>query len=161
MESGPAAQSPRPEGLWTVLNRPRPIDPRTIQVLCGFHAGVYLLLTVLHHDPVHPGFDWVRGTIGLLGIVGMVLASRFDFAAARAFAIAMIVTTSLGVGVIGAVIGTTPLQLPLTALATFVITCFLQTGLDAAVVVPLLAIGHAIILAIWPPAPGALGLAAT
>jgi signal transduction histidine kinase len=151
MDSGPASERPRPEGLWTVLNRPRPVDPRTIQVLCGFHAAAYLLLTVVHHDPAHPSFDWVRGGIGLTGVVGMMLAPRFDFAGARAFAIAMVAMTSLGVGYVGAVINDLS-QLPLTGLATFVITVFLQTGLDVAVVVPLLAIGHATILAVWPPA---------
>ena len=67
----------------------------------------------------------------------------------------LVSTTSLGVGYIGAVMNN-PLQLPLTGLATFVSTVFLQTGLDVAVFVPLLAIGHGVILTIWPPSPEAL-----
>src|SRR4249920_1960528 len=55
--------------------------------------------------------------------------------------------TSLGVGYIGAVMNN-PLQLPLTGLATFVSTVFLQTGLDVTVVVALLAIGNGVILRI-------------
>ena len=143
---------PEADGLWAVLNRERPIDARTFQILSGALAAVYLLMAVGRLDPAHPDFTWVRGTVCAQGLLGIALASRITFRGLRVYSVILAFTTSLGGGYVGAVLGNPPMQLPLTGLATFFPVVFQQTGVDVAFVVPALAIGHAVLLAIWPPA---------
>ena len=143
---------PEADGLWAVLNRERPIDTRTIQILSGFLSAVYLLMAVLRRDPAHSDFTWVRGVVCAQGLLGIALASRITFRGLRVYSVALAFTTSLGAGYLGAVLGYPPVQLPLTGLATFFPVVFQQTGADVLFVVPALAIGHAVLLAIWPPA---------
>ena len=156
MRPGPDSATPRPEGLWTVLNRPRPFDVRTIEIVLGLHVAAYVLLGIARHDLAHPEFDWIRGGIAAVGVPGLVGVRRLGFAAVRAFAVAVVVSTSLGTGLIGAIVGYDPLQLPLTVLASFVVLGFLQTGMDIVVVLPVLLAGHALILYAFPPAPAQL-----
>jgi signal transduction histidine kinase len=143
--------SPEPDGLWVVLNRPRPFDVKTTQILCGFLAAIYLPMAILRYAPAHPEFLLVRGFIGLYGFVGMTLASRFSFGGLRAYTVGLAFLASLGGGYVAAVLGNEPAQLPLTGLCTFVAVVFLQTGLDVACVVPALALGQAAMLVVWPP----------
>jgi signal transduction histidine kinase len=159
MHPGPSGHTARPEpaGLWRVLNRPRPFDARTVQILCSFLAVIYLLIAVLRRDPGHPEFVAVRGALVVLGIVGMLGASRFSFGALRVYTIALAFLASLAGGYVAAVLGNDPMQLPLTGLCTFVAVAFLQTGVDVALVVPALAAGHALLLAVWPPTQVTLG----
>ena len=145
------SSSPEPEGLWVVLNRPRPFDVKTTQILCGFLAAVYLPMAILRHVPAHPEFLVVRSLVGLYGFAGMTLASRFSFGRLRAYTIGLAFLASLSGGYVAAVLGNQPAQLPLTGLCTFVAVAFLQTGLDVACVVPALALGHAVMLIVWPP----------
>jgi signal transduction histidine kinase len=144
------SSSPEPEGLWVVLNRPRPFDVKTTQILCGFLAAIYVPMAVLRHVPAHPEFLLIRAFIGLYGFAGMTLASRFSFGGLRAYTVGLAFLASLGGGYVAAALGNEPAQLPLTGLCTFVAIVFLQTGVDVACVVPALAIGHALLLAIWP-----------
>jgi signal transduction histidine kinase len=147
-----AHPAPEPEGLWTVLNRPRPFDPKTTQILCGFLAAVYLPMAILRHTPEHPEFLALRALVGMYGLVGMAFGHRFDFGRLRRYTMGLAFLTSLDGGYVAAALGNAPAQLPLTGLATFVAVAFLQTGRDVALVVPALALGQALILAVWPPA---------
>jgi signal transduction histidine kinase len=143
---------PEADSLWAVLNRERPIDAHVFRILAGFLSAVYLLMAVLRRDPAHPDFTWVRGLVCAQGLLGIALASRITFRGMRVYSVVLAFTTSLGAGYLGAVLGYPPVQLPLTGLATFFPVVFQQTGADVLFVVPALAIGHAILLAIWPPA---------
>ena len=155
------SSSPEPDGLWVVLNRPRPFDVRTTQILCSFLAAIYLPMAILRHVPAHPELLLVRASVGLYGFVGTALASRMTFGRLRAYTIGLAFLASLGGGYVAAVLGNEPAQLPLTGLCTFVAVVFLQTGLDVACVVPALAIGHAAILVRWPPEHVALAAVVT
>jgi signal transduction histidine kinase len=150
--SDPGRESmPEAAGLWEVLNRERPFDPRLFQILCGFLSAVYLLMAILRRDPAHPDFTWVRGAVCAQGLLGIALASRLTFRGVRIYSVTLAFVTSLGGGYLGAVLGNPPVQQPLTGLATFFPVAFQQTGIDVLFVVPALAIGHALLLAIWPP----------
>jgi signal transduction histidine kinase len=151
METGTAPASPRPEGLWTVLNRPRSFDATTVQILSGIQGLIFVLMAVLRHDPAHPEFAGIRGAIALIALCGVLGAPRFDFRAMRLFTVILGVATSLVGGYVAAAIGNDPTQLPLTGLATFVGVGFLQTGRDVVLVVPALALAHSLFLAVWPP----------
>src|SRR5262249_32449802 len=70
----------------------------------------------------------------------------------RVYTVVLAILASLGGGYVAAVLGNAPTQLPLTGLCTFFALAFLQTGTDVAGVVASLMIGHAILLAVWPPA---------
>jgi hypothetical protein len=140
-----------------VLNRTRPFDPKTIQLMCSFLSVTYLLIAVLRHDAEHPEFLAVRLALVVQGLVGIILVPRFSFPALRAYAIVLAFLASLGGGYVAAVLGNDPMQLPLTGLCTFLAVAFLQTGADVAVVVPALAAGHAMLLAVWPPTQVTLG----
>jgi signal transduction histidine kinase len=148
---------PEADGLWAVLNRERPIDARTIQVLSAFLSSVYLLMAVLRRDPAHPDFTWVRGTICAQGLLGIVLASRMTFRGLRIYSVVLAFLTSLGGGYVAAVLGNPPVQQPLTGLSTFFPVVFQQTGADVLFVVPALALGHAVLLAVWPPVHVTIG----
>jgi signal transduction histidine kinase len=155
--AGDRQASPEPAGLWTVLNRPRPIDPGTVQILCTFLAGIYLPMAYLRHAPEHPEFAWIRLAIGIQGLVGAVFARRWGFTAVRVYTVLLAFTSSLGGGYVAAALGNEPTQLPLTGLATFLGVAFLQTGLDVAWVVPSLGLGHALLLVWFPPVHVPLG----
>jgi signal transduction histidine kinase len=142
---------PEADGLWAVLNRERPIDARMFQVLSAFLSAVYCLMAVLRRDPAHPDFVWVRGAVCVQGLLGIALASRVTFRGLRAYSILLAFTTSLGGGYVSAVLGYPPAQQPLIGLATFFPVVFQQTGADVLFVVPALAIGHAVLLWMWPP----------
>ena len=148
---------PEEDGLWAVLNRERPIDARTVQILCAFLSAVYFLMAVLRRDPAHPDFTWVRGAVCAQGLLGIAIASRITFRGMRVYSVVLAFLTSLGGGYLAAVLGSPPVQQPLTGLATFFPVVFQQTGADVLFVVPALAIGHAVLLAkdaswmeLWP-----------
>lgn len=133
------------------MNRPRVVEPRVMRIGCLLLALVYGLMAVLRYAPEHPGFAWVRGAIALHGLAGAVLASRLSFTGIRIYSIVLAFLLSLGGAWVAAALGNDPRQLPLTGLSTFVALVFLQTGIDVAIVAPLLALGHALLLAWMPP----------
>jgi signal transduction histidine kinase len=154
--AGTDATSPEPEGLWTALNRPRPFDARTVQILCGFLPAVYVPMAILRHLPAHPEFAVIRCGVGLFGLAGAALAPRLGFGALRVYTVVLAFLASIGGGYVAAALGNEPTQLPLTGLCTFLGVAFLQTGFDVVVVVPALAVGHALLLVVWPPTQLAL-----
>jgi signal transduction histidine kinase len=137
--------------LWSLLNRPRPMDGRVVAVGCGLLAIVYGLMAVLRGDPAHPAFTWDRGALAVYGLLGVLLSSRLTFPRLRAYTVGLAFVVSLGGGYVAAVLGNHPTQLPLTGLCTFVAVAFLQTGRDLVRVVPALAVAHAALLVAWPP----------
>ena len=74
-----------------------------------------------------------------------------SFGRLRTYTVGLAFLASLSGGYVAAVLGNSQAQLPLTGLCTFVAVVFLQTGLDVACVVPALALGHALMLIVWPP----------
>jgi signal transduction histidine kinase len=143
-------------GLWELLNRPRPFEPRTARIGCALLAATYLAMAVLRHDPDHPDFAWVRGAIAAYALLGVAIAGRLRFATLRAYTVGLAFLLSLGGGLVAAELGNDPMQLPLTGLCTFVAVAFLQTARDVGWVVPGLAIGHALLLIWLPPVHVAL-----
>jgi len=152
MGSAPSSATVSPAaGVWALMNRARPIEPRVVRIGCLLLAVVYALMAVLRHDPDHPSFAWVRGAIALQGLAGVVLAERLSFAGIRVYSVVLAFMLSLGGGWVAAALGNDPRQLPLTGLCTFVALAFLQTGIDVAIVAPALVLGHALLLLWMPP----------
>lgn len=145
----PSAESET--GLWALLNLPRPVDPRTVQICLSFLALTYLGMTVLRHDPLHPEFAWIRGGIGIWALLGIAFAGRLSFGLLRAFTVVQAFLLSIGGGYVAAALGNDPTQLPLTGLCTFVAVAFLQTATDVVLVVPGLALAHLLLLLWMPP----------
>jgi signal transduction histidine kinase len=114
-------------------------------------AATYLAMAILRDDPAHPEFALVRGAIAAYAFLGMAVANRLRFPSLRAYTVGLALVLSLGGGYVAAVLGNDPMQLPLTGLCTFVGVAFLQTAADVALVVPALALGHALLLVWIPP----------
>jgi signal transduction histidine kinase len=146
----PAGREADP-GLWTLLNQPRPFEPRTARIDCALLAIVYAAMAILRHDSFHPEFAWVRGAIAAYAVAGVAGAGRLTFPTLRAYTVGLAFLLSLGGGYVAGALGNDPMQLPLTGLCTFVGVAFLQTALDVCFVVPGLALGHAALLLWMPP----------
>ena len=138
-------------GLWTLMNQPRPIEPKVMRIGCLVLAVVYALMAVLRYAPEHPSFAWDRGAIALHGVIGAIFAHRFSFNAIRVYTVVLAFLLSLGGGWVAAALGNDSTQLPLTGLCTFVALVFLQTAIDVAIVVPGLVLGHTLLLMWMPP----------
>jgi signal transduction histidine kinase len=137
--------------LWRMMNLPRAFDPHTIRVACSVLCVTYGAIALLRYDPRHPEFIWIRLAVLAHAAVGVALARRFTWTGLRAWTVVLAIVLSLGTGWVGGTLGNGMSELALTALGSFVPLVFLQSGRDFALVAGVLAAGHALLLAWFPP----------
>jgi signal transduction histidine kinase len=156
--ANPYAMPPRE--FWRLANRPRRVDPNPIRAGAALLLAFYVLSSIIRHDARHPELDWVRLAVCLYALAGVAVASRLDWARLRAYTLGLAVLLPGSAGFIIYLYGRHVADVALLGLATFVPLVFLQTGVDLAVAVLLLAAGHGLMLAFCPLAVVPRGLAA-
>ena len=136
--------------LWRLANQPRTVDPNPVRTGCALLLVFYVISWIIRHDSQHPGLDWVRLADCLYALAGIALASRLDWTRLRAYTLGLALLLPGSAGLIIHVHGRQVADVALLGLATFVPLVFLQTAVDLAIAVSVLAAGHAVMLAFFP-----------
>lgn len=122
-----------------------------MRIACAIFFVAYAIIAVARYRQA-PGFFWLRVLICLYAALGVWLAGRrAAWTLTRAYTIGLALLLPLQAAYVDGMLGNHAAEVGISALATFCPLVFLQATLDLLLVVPVLVVGHAIVLAIVPP----------
>ncbi len=135
--------------VWRLLNTPIQVDARGMRIACTIFLVTYTIIALVRYHESH-AFFWLRAGVCAYAAFGIWLSRRVTWRSVRGYTIGLALLLPLQAAYIDGMLGNHMPEVGLTALATFAPLVFMQAGLDLAIVVPALAVGHTVVLAIVP-----------
>jgi PAS domain S-box-containing protein len=135
--------------LWRLVNTRLAVDPRSMRVGCTIFLVAYGVIAGVRYHESH-AFLLLRALVCAYAALGIRLSRDVTWKSIRAYTIGVTLFLPLQAAYIDGMLGNHIGEVGLTAVATFCALVFLQAGIDVAVMLPVLAVGHALVLAVVP-----------
>jgi hypothetical protein len=152
--------TPRPRGLWGILNRSRVVDPRLVRAATGVLFVVYAIVSLVRFLDHHQMFGLAPRVVVLMyAAAGFALASRLSWSGLRCYTLGISLLLPGTTLMIAAGQSYASTGLGLLMVSTITALAFVQTARDLIAATIMIIVLHAVAFQVVPPPDTTIGIA--